>query len=217
MMTDKSDVWLHSVSVVILAKYHNPSILNNDFLVSEDIVPNGWQVKETVTTPAVSILKYSNGVRWTVDQDRLIIIEDCDLPFQQNDENKVHKLASAYIEKLQHTPYRSLGLNCRVSILHKNPIQWITEQFLKKSLHSHELFMLPRFTMNVDDATLSLQFDAGWAIRNRIKNTSSVLIDCNLHYNGPFDSASLLQNKISQWVKSKNIISSQLDKILGGS
>jgi hypothetical protein len=33
----------HWVNVVILAKFHNPSILNPDFLERNEIVPEGWK------------------------------------------------------------------------------------------------------------------------------------------------------------------------------
>ena len=57
-----------AVSVVVTAEFHNPSILNPDFLASRKIVPENWEVKETMTSPVLSFTAYENGIRWTVDQ-----------------------------------------------------------------------------------------------------------------------------------------------------
>ena len=74
-MSENPRVSLHSVSVVVTAQFHNPSILNPDFLASREIVPADWKVAETLTTPPVSVVKYENGVEWSVDQSRLTVAE----------------------------------------------------------------------------------------------------------------------------------------------
>ena len=128
-MPEKPVFWLHSVSVVITAQFHNPSILNQDFLVSQAIVPSNWEVAQAVTTPAVSIVGYRNGIQLIVDEGKLTIVEDCKSSFQ--DEYHAHKVVSAYLNKLLHVPYRSLGLNCRVSMKQENPKDWLMHHFLK--------------------------------------------------------------------------------------
>ena len=60
-MQGSADVRLHVASVVVTANYHNPSILNNDFLVKNDIVSDGWKVADSISTPAVSVIKYDNS------------------------------------------------------------------------------------------------------------------------------------------------------------
>ena len=75
-MVDKPRIRLHNVSVVVTAEFHNPSILNPDFLEKHGIVPENWAVTETVTTPTASVVKYANGVAWTVDPSRLTVSED---------------------------------------------------------------------------------------------------------------------------------------------
>ncbi len=109
-MTNEPHFWLHSVSVVVTAQFHNPSILNPDFLESREIVPEGWEVEETVTTPPMSVVKYTNGVQWAVEQGKLTVAEKCEgEPFKGG--HRVHGLANAYLRKLPHVPYRELRLN----------------------------------------------------------------------------------------------------------
>ena len=44
-MNDTFEIWLHSMSVVVTAEHHNPSILNKDFLINSGIVPQDWSAK----------------------------------------------------------------------------------------------------------------------------------------------------------------------------
>ena len=207
-MATESAIWLHSLAVVVMAKYHNTSILNKDFLARRGIVPDSWTSVETITTLPVSVIKYSNGVQWMVDQDRLIITEACDRPFQQNEDSMVHDRASLYVEALPHTPYTALGLNYTASIIHDEPEKWITRQFLNKAFHSQELAMQPRFTMNAGDATLKLNFRPGNMNRGN-ESHKSVIIHCSIHYSRGFDSDAL-KTKISEWKKGKDIVHSKL-------
>ena len=210
-MTNEPVIWLHSLGVVVVAKYHNPSILNKDFLLRRGIVPESWRSEETITTPAVSVVKYSNGVQWTIDQDRLTITEACDRPFQQNEDSEVHDRAILYVETLPHTPYTALGLNYTTSVIRRDPDSWITEHFLNENLRSQGLVMRPTFTMNVDDATLNLNFRTGNANRGN-ESHKSIIIDCNIHY-AHLDSVPL-KTKISGWKNGKDTIHSRLVAML---
>ena len=93
---------LRSVSVVVTAEFHNPSILNPDFLKTQEIVSADWTVAETLTTPPVSVVKYNSGVEWTLDQSRLTIAENRGPAF--DDGYRVHRLAVAYLQRLPYVP-----------------------------------------------------------------------------------------------------------------
>ena len=75
-MTDENMFTLRSLSVVILGEYHNPSIINPDFVVSNNIIPKSWKIVETITTPGLSVLRYANGIQVIVDPSRLTILEE---------------------------------------------------------------------------------------------------------------------------------------------
>ena len=81
-MPEESVFWLHSISVVVTAQSHNPSILNRDFLVLQEIVPESWEVIEAVTTPAVSLIRYKKGIQLVVDEEKLTVVENCKSSFQ---------------------------------------------------------------------------------------------------------------------------------------
>ena len=83
-MPDQAHFWLHSVSVVVTAGFHNPSILNPDFLKSRGIVPMDWEPKRTITTPQFSTIQFHNGIKWTVDQSKLTVVEACESQFRDS-------------------------------------------------------------------------------------------------------------------------------------
>lgn len=213
VMLEKSTMWLHSVSVVITAESHNPSILNKDFLVTEGIVPKEWAVRETIITPAASTVQYANGIRWLVDQQRLEISRELDVALHEYADSQIHDLAVSYVKKLPHVPYRSLGLNCTVSVMREDPLQWLTDRFLSVDLPDVKMHMMPRFTADLDGAVLNLRMNGGDVMRDG-GNKSSVVIDCNLHSDGPFKADSLC-DAIRRWVDDQDRIAVVLGKILG--
>lgn len=190
-----------------------PTILNKDFLAHCNIVPESWETVETVTPPAISIIKYSNGVQWMMDQNRLTITEVCDQPLRQNEDSKVHDQASLYVETLPYTPYTALGLNYTKSIVSEDPEIWTTHRFLNETFHNQGLVMRPSFTIDIDDGTLNLNFMAG-NMNRAGKSRKSVIIECNIHY-GMLSDLATLKTKILGWKKGKDMIYSKLVTILG--
>lgn len=212
-----SELLLHAVSVVITAESHNPSILNHNFLVSQGIVPSDWTPIQAITTPPVSVVHYDNGIQWVVDQQRLSVTEECESPFREN--YRVHSLANKYVDKLSHVPYRSLGLNCIVSIIREQPRKWLTQRFLRPGTWTDdppELELMPRFTVELDGRVLRLAFDVGKLPRgNGTSQENAVMIDCNLHHEGPLNSDDL-RTAMGRWADGQRLIVSLLDKLLTG-
>ncbi len=215
-MSSNSPFWLHSVSVVVTAEFHNPSILNQSFLVSQGIVPKGWEVEEAITTAPLSVLRFSNGVQWLVEQSNLAVSEKPESSFQ--DEYEVHQLAIRYLEKLPHVPYRSLGLNCAVSMNCLDPQLWLIQRFLKPEVQTDREFkivsMEPTFTFELEGAQLNLTLNEGEIQRGEDGPESTVLIDCNVHYEGPLDSHEL-RVAIGQWPDRQETIASVLCELTG--
>jgi hypothetical protein len=204
-MADGLRVRLHNVSVVVTAEFHNPSILNPDFLASHGIVPADWTVADTLTTPPVSVVKYENGIAWTVDQSRLTVTENCGPKFQ--DSYRIHALVNAYLEKLPHVPYRALGLNCQVSTLQPDPRSWLFAQFASDWLHNDSRVrgMKPAFALDTVDAVCNIAF-AG-ATRD---NSPCVFAECNVHHRGRLDVAGL-RAAIARWAERQEFVASKLD------
>ena len=207
-MAEESGVRLHNVSVVVTAEFHNPSILNPDFLVSRGIVPADWSVAETLTTPPVSVVKYTNGIAWTVDQSRLTVTEKCGPAFRDHYES--HALLTAYLDKLPHVPYRGLGLNCEVSALQDDPKRWLVERFAVDWLRDEPQVrgMRPAFALTAEDAECNIAFTE--ATRD---GSPCVAAECNLHH-AELRDVDRLQAAITRWPERQRFIVSTLSKLL---
>ena len=217
-MSQDSSYWLHSVSIVVTAEFHNPSILNSDFLVSKKIVPSDWTVTEAITTSQVSFVRYENEIQWMVEQSKLTVTEitkKCDSPFR--DDYLVYGLVNAYLAELPHVPYRSLGLNCVVSIKQDDPKQWLTQRFLKPGPwlegDPKVLAMMPKFTLDAGEAVCNFSFSAGQTIPPQGESETDVIINSNVHHAGPLD-ADGLRTAIDHWPEKQNFVISALDKFL---
>ncbi len=207
-MADEPSVRLHSVSVVVTAEFHNPSILNPDFLVSRGIVPADWSVAETLTTPAVSVVKYTNGIAWTVDQSRLTVTENCGPAFRDHYES--HDLVTTYLDRLPHVPYRGLGLNCQASTLQHDPRRWLVERFAVDWLRNDPRVrgLKPALALNAEDAECNITFTE--ATRD---DSPCVAAECNLHHAGPLD-VDGLRAAIARWPERQRFIVSSLRRLL---
>ena len=191
-MSENLHFGLHSVSVVVTAEFHNPSILNPDFLKFRGIVPQDWNVAETITTPPVSVVKYDNGVEWTVDQSRLTVAERSGPEF--GDSYRVHGLVVKYLRQLPHVPYRSLGLNCQVRTPQTNPQRWLIKRFGASWLRNEPTVrgMRPRFALDADGTVCHI------ALVDTSDDGGQIFSDCNMHYEGPLDIEALCAT-IERW------------------
>ena len=201
---------LRLLNVVVVAEYHNPSILDTNFVVSNHIIPKEWKIVETVTSPGFSILKYDNDIQLVADPDRLNISQACNEQFQEHNSSDIHDIAVRYVDTLPKTPYRKLGLNCTVSITHDDSLEWITKRFLKADSHTAGFYMMPRFIRDTGESKLKLSFTS-----KKVSGQDNIIIDCNVHYDGPFDHKSL-RDKIKGWPGHQKDIKGMIGKLLAG-
>lgn len=205
---------LHSVSVVITAQVHNPSILTAGFLKSEGIVPEQWVVGQTINVPPLSLVQFQNGIQWTLDESRLIVTENCESSFE--DSYRIHECVSKYLRKVEYVPYRSLGLNCIVSMKSPDPDIWLRTQFLRHGpwlSDEHRLTtMIPKFGFDGYNSVLNLAFGNQIILQGNVEKAVSV--DCNVHHEGPLNAAQL-REAIGQWKSHQDDILNKLIMLAG--
>ena len=131
-------------------------------------------------------MRYENEIQWTVDQSRLTVTEKCESPFRRD--YVVYELVNAYLAKLPHVSYRSLGLNYVVSTKHDNPARWLTQRFLKPGAWVEGkpdiVGLKPNFAVDAGDATCNLMLSDGSIQNPEGGQEKAVIINGNMHHAG---------------------------------
>ncbi len=96
--------------VVVLAAGHNPTILHASFLKAQRIVGEDWEEADrNITTPAVSVVSFKNGVRFTVEPNKFQVLDVAD--HEHVGDSRVAEYAKAYLRALPHVRYAAVGMN----------------------------------------------------------------------------------------------------------
>jgi len=118
-------------SLVVIAKDHNPTILNPDFLKINHIVKDdlNWQVVgQPITTPAFSTVQYNSNVVITVDPIKLQVTDSSGANFKSN---QICDIISNYVNTLPHVEYIALGINFTNMVKIDDPTNYVISRFLK--------------------------------------------------------------------------------------
>jgi hypothetical protein len=137
---DKFDV--KDFSIIVAAQLNNPTILNPDFLRSNDIVPAEFKLLETTTSPLLSkvIYEIADKKESGGKKNIAITVEPARVTFSENHNGKfpsdsfLPKIASIYIDVLKHVPYVSLGINWWIIVKQSDPATWLNGHFIKKDV-----------------------------------------------------------------------------------
>lgn len=173
-------------SEVVVGDAHNPTILNPDFLAAQRIVPKswGWEVAETITTPPLSIVRYTCGVTITVEQNKIQIT---DLNVENGPEkSKITEIATAYIEILPHVRYTAVGNNFKCVIPKSKAGDYLKSRFLKEGAWFEAPGKLNAFGLKlgyplVPTGQLILTIDAAEAKLSEDAEIQEVII-CNANF-----------------------------------
>lgn len=217
-MAAVSDIIAINMSVVITAATHNPSILNPNFLTANNIVPDSWDVKETITTPALSYIQYANAVDVRVDPAKLIItLGD---PDNLEKDTSIYDVAKAYVSILNYVPYQHLGLNWTVAFHRKRPREWIRDRYLKTGaklqLKPHLISAAVTLEYATAEAVCKLSIEPGSiSMSDEDADRPSAIVKANFHHKGPLIAAELVE-LIGRWQERRDFLQSLLQKILRG-
>ncbi len=174
-----------NVSVVVSAVHHNPTILHPSFLSTEKIVPQDWEVVDgPVCTPAFSLVGYSNGISFRVEESRLQVIDanpECD-----GRDSLVAELAGKYVSKLPHVPYKAVGINFVAFLEHADSGRYLLARFLREgSWNDTELIPTScgvQLTYPISNAALNLSLKSGQSKREGEEAPrKGVILEGNCH------------------------------------
>ncbi len=215
-MRESPEFLVHDVSVVVTAGAHNPSSFIHESLVAEQIVPTEWIVSEALTTPAVSTIRYSHGVRLVMERTSLQFIESCEAP--PRGDYEIHQCALDYLTARPSYVYQSLGLNCRLSTPRANPGKWLADKFLNEAVTLDQtaeiLGLQPTFSLRVSDATCNLDLRAGERKVNDDASEEVVLAEVNFHHE-QLEEVDLFKAAIGNWSEKQELMLSILSDLLG--
>jgi hypothetical protein len=127
-MSGIAPILVDQFSIVLTAQFHNPSIINPDFLKGNHIASPDWSVQDTVTTPGYSQTVYDNGIGIVVEEGRMTVRESVGKAFR--DFYSSPRVAASYVQTLSHIPYKELGINWLLRTSNDNPRQWLIQRFL---------------------------------------------------------------------------------------
>lgn len=208
---------LHA-SVVVVAADHNPTILHPAFLASQEIVPHDWVEGDApICTPAYSMVRYANGVTFTVENGRFVITEE--RPVGNPEESRIGELAVKYAKRLPHVHYKATGINFGGFCVCEEPEQFLIARFLREGPWNDALPPLKawgsRFLYEVEDAVLRVSLDGGFINRAETPE-SAILVSGNFHAELPDeDVLNTLRERFRRWPERRDEFTGMCATILG--
>ncbi|MBM4300225.1 MAG: hypothetical protein FJ121_01660 [Deltaproteobacteria bacterium] len=104
------EIITEELSIVVVARNHNPTILNPDFLKYNKIVPTDWELAgKPICADPVAQVTFSNGVNIVSQFDKVIFSEV--LRDKKPGDVAIPGIAQKYVETLPHVDYRAVGIN----------------------------------------------------------------------------------------------------------
>jgi len=159
------DKRLVEFSLVILANDHNPTILNPDFLLRNQIVKDEWGwmvVGQSITTPAISSVSYGSKVSITVEPLKLQVTDSSGSSVE---ENHICNIVSNYVNALPHVEYNALGINFTMITLVDDADSFLTNRFLKDGTWNEDSNQIKsvgfKFSYELEGGSLTFSIDKG--------------------------------------------------------
>ncbi len=107
---------IEELSIVVVARNHNPTLLNPDFLKYNGIVPAAWELAEPpICTPPVSQVVYKSKISIMAQFGKLLFQEG--IIENALKDAKIPKITVKYVETLPHVDYRAVGINPKGYVL----------------------------------------------------------------------------------------------------
>ena len=106
---------LVELSVVLVATSNNPSIVNPDFLVHNDIIDKNRPLQgDAVATSVFSQVTYEGGLTVRADPERVVFAQS--VPGTPLIDSTCPEMAERYARTVPHVPYRAVGINPKLYI-----------------------------------------------------------------------------------------------------
>lgn len=185
----ENQIDIQELSIVIVAKGANPTLLNPDFFVFSGIVPKDWQLaRNPVVSQRVIQLVFQNGISILVESGKITFSES--ISAKSEEEIAIAKMAAKYVETMPQADYQGIGINPKRIVTLKDqpdgaqkyltqtllsPGEW--QQFgrepMQASLNLSYMLEDCRFQLSINPTQLQLPND---------EQISGLLFSGNFHY-----------------------------------
>jgi len=181
------NVLIQEFAIVIVAKSHNPSILNPDFLFHNKIVPKNWElVGSPISTEPLAHVKYVQGVSIVAQFEKLIFSEM--VAGKSPGNFKVPNIAKKYTEVLPHVDYTAVGINIKGHAIASSSSEaesYATDKLIAdgswRDFRNSQLISVPKFIYILPDGKLTITVDNGVFPDGMGANQPVVIFGSNVH------------------------------------
>ncbi|MCY3826844.1 MAG: hypothetical protein OXG10_05635 [Candidatus Dadabacteria bacterium] len=178
---------MSGISVVIVANSNNPTILNQDFLYHNGIVPKDWTLEKNmppVMTPAVSQITFENGFKVIAELNR-ILFEQFTVPLKEED-IVCADIAKRYLRTVPHVPYTAVGINLHgYRTYQKQASETVSDLLIKKGGWMNFREAAPSFQVKAvygyEDKTITLDIAENFIKEKDAKEVPAVVFNANIH------------------------------------
>lgn len=115
-------------AIVIVGKEYFPTAVTHEFLKNSKIVKKSWEQSEApITTPVVSVVKYTNGIVFATEKTKLQIVDN----IPSANEYKIDELGKKLVQKIINVRHIAVGLNIAALCDHAEPGKYVLKRFMK--------------------------------------------------------------------------------------
>jgi len=216
---------VQNLTIVIVAKNHNPTVLNPDFLKHNNIVPANWELAgPAFCIDPIAKVSFLSGVNIVAQSDRVSFTEG--IAGKTMEAVSIPEIASQYVSTLKHVNYRAVGINpsgfVTVAEDEKATRDFIVKKFFPPSLLG---CISPRpesggvkLSSVSDGWKLTLSADEGVAQAPGKAPAPVVLFEGNFHHdlvgNSIDDRLKQLHDRLKEWPKLVENFSNAVARIL---
>ena len=216
-----NNCFFHWLNVVVTAQFHNPSILNPDFLIRNKIMKDDFEVLENITTPSFSLIKYKNGIHITVTEHRFEVKEEIN-SYKWPNGSDIYRIASSYIELLRFVNYKSLGLNWSITYVYNEPKDWIINNLLNQKylIDKSEVYPLINTDVNLtyDYKNTTCNIKISDTEFKESVDMSKQGINFNFNFSHATENHSIsydeLMDKINSWKPWQDVVATSIQSLL---
>jgi hypothetical protein len=190
----EKNLLIQEISVVVVAGFHNPTVLNPDFLKYNGIVPSEWDLAENPLCGLdVAQVKFKNEISILAQINKVDFIQR--LASHSLADVCIPRIASKYLETLPHVDYKSIGMNPKGHVIvdsEEEAMEFVLGTLVAdgpwKKFGKRQPKAVTRFVYTMeDDALLTITVEPAIFQQTQDKSLPVVLFTSNFHRDLPTD------------------------------